>query len=151
MQIFRLCGENRRIHLVRKPSLKSNSSHSTSTVVDNGNASYSDETDPAKLKEKLEQLQKDIHRFINRIAELEKEKEALNKEIDRRKKLESIKKESTSTPALSTLSKFNPQTATLSELRSKANELMKDNSIRFRATFIISEELCKWVKLSDIF
>lgn len=69
-------------------------------------------------------MEKDIHRFINRIAELEREKEALNKEIERRKKLETIKKE---TAPVMASSKFNPNVATVEQLRVKVNELIKEN------------------------
>lgn len=82
----------------------------------------------------MEQMEKDIYRFINRIAELEKEKETLSKEVERRKKLESIKKE---TVVSSIVTKFNPQTATLTELRDRVQELSKENgnSILFILNF----------------
>lgn len=123
---LRLCGENKRINVVRKSSIKSSASNNTS--VNNDINSYANEKDPGKLKEKIELMQKDIHRFINRISELEKEKEALNKEVDRRKKLENIKKESVVGITVSNVSKLNLQTASASELRSRIHELIKENS-----------------------
>lgn len=114
----RLTGENKRLGFGKKsnrtPTSESNQSSSTTLG----------ELDSSKMKEKIEQMEKDIYRFINRIAELEKEKESLAKEIERRKTLESIKKE---TVVSSLLSKFNPQTATISELRDRVQELSKEN------------------------
>lgn len=70
-------------------------------------------------------MEKDIHRFISRIAELEREKDALNKEIERRKKLETIKKEAVATPVAAI--GFNTNTATPDQLRTKVSELIKEN------------------------
>ncbi|VDP12347.1 unnamed protein product [Soboliphyme baturini] len=84
--------------------------------------------DIARVTERANQMEKDIHRFIARISELESEKELLSKDVERRKKLDLIKKDQ--------MNIMNEQiknicvaTASVSELREKVTALLKDNVV----------------------
>lgn len=111
IHLFRLSEENKRIQI-----RKSRNS--------NGSAGELDKSDSTH---KSEQMEKDIHRFINRIAEIEKEKEVLNKELERRKKLDNLQQSEKSKTTTEALAKFNVKLATTQDLREKATELLKAN------------------------
>ncbi|KRZ53417.1 Protein SOGA2 [Trichinella nativa] len=81
-----------------------------------------------KMAERFSQMEKDIHRFIGRISELEQEKELLVKDLERRKRLDNIKKEE-SQLMNEHLRTVHVGTASVSELRERVTELLKENVV----------------------
>ncbi len=112
----KLSDEKRKLELQKKPGKAADAGKFPASKQDR------------ELREKMEQMQKDIDRFIARIAELEKEKEVLGKDVDRRKKLEAIK---TANGSNDSPGKFNVRLATMSELKEKTTELLKQNGKAF--------------------
>ncbi|KAL1244299.1 Microtubule cross-linking factor [Trichinella spiralis] len=81
-----------------------------------------------KMAERFSQMEKDIHRFIGRISELEQEKELLVKDLERRKRLDNIKKEE-SQLMNEHLRTVHVGTASVGELRERVTELLKENVV----------------------
>ncbi|KRZ74227.1 Protein SOGA2, partial [Trichinella papuae] len=123
----RLSSEMRKLYLISSTRANSNNNNApqmTTSVVDKA----ADCGTNLKMPERFIQMEKDIHRFIGRISELEQEKELLVKDLERRKRLDNIKKEE-SQLMNEHLRTVHVGTASVGELRERVTELLKENVV----------------------
>ncbi|OUC39912.1 hypothetical protein D917_04503 [Trichinella nativa] len=122
----RLSSEIRKLYLISSTRANNtiNNAQMTTSVVDKA----ADCGANLKMAERFSQMEKDIHRFIGRISELEQEKELLVKDLERRKRLDNIKKEE-SQLMNEHLRTVHVGTASVSELRERVTELLKENVV----------------------
>ncbi|XP_003380263.1 surface antigen repeat family protein [Trichinella spiralis] len=122
----RLSSEIRKLYLISSTRANNtiNNAQMTTSVVDKA----ADCAANLKMAERFSQMEKDIHRFIGRISELEQEKELLVKDLERRKRLDNIKKEE-SQLMNEHLRTVHVGTASVGELRERVTELLKENVV----------------------
>ncbi|KRY49936.1 Protein SOGA2, partial [Trichinella britovi] len=127
----RLSSEIRKLYLISSTA----ATRANSNTINNAQMTTTSVVDKAadcganlKMAERFSQMEKDIHRFIGRISELEQEKELLVKDLERRKRLDNIKKEE-SQLMNEHLRTVHVGTASVGELRERVTELLKENVV----------------------
>ncbi|KRY67324.1 Protein SOGA2 [Trichinella pseudospiralis] len=127
----RLSSEVRKLYLIRSSTRANSNTNNAPQMTTNVVCCVDKAADCGtnlKMPERFIQMEKDIHRFIGRISELEQEKELLMKDLERRKRLDNIKKEE-SQLMNEHLRTVHVGTASVAELRERVTELLKENVV----------------------
>uniref|UniRef100_A0A915L9W6 Uncharacterized protein n=1 Tax=Romanomermis culicivorax TaxID=13658 RepID=A0A915L9W6_ROMCU len=118
----RISNDNRRLMTKKNIPIKK-----VEKVATNGGAEMGNAQEPLSLQDKVSKMEAEARRFLNRITDLEKEKDQLSKELERRKKLENIKRGRKNLSSGDNDDNLDEQKVTCLELQDKVKELMREN------------------------